>query len=145
MNNLLGCLILVILTIAAFLAYAKGSYIFYRFSPHQEYRYLILTGLSLDLVMGVTASTGMLPIMDSDLDAPWHSWLFVTHVITASIGMFGFLYVFVYTMIRGKYRPYGLLKPVTYRILLPAWCLGSGIGIVNFITRMLLNVNLYRL
>lgn len=74
---------------------------------------------------------------------PWRSILFLTHITTATLGMFGFIGVWLVLLIKGKDRPYDRLRKFQYRILLPAWVIGEVIALTNSILKIILKIRIY--
>ena len=105
--------------IAAFLPYCVGSYRFYK----EKGRFMrwIATGIVLDCIMAITASTGMLPRMGSEQGAPWTSILFLLHIIFSGSGMLAFILMFFYLIIRGVNKEYPRLRRIQYKIFLKMW------------------------
>ena len=100
-------------------------------------------GIALDVVMAISASTGLLPRMKSEQGAPWHSVLFLTHITTAGLGMFFFLGMVVCLAIRGTDYEYPRLRRVQYLIFLRAWMFGVSIALVNFLWKIVYNQRIY--
>jgi hypothetical protein len=74
---------------------------------------------------------------------PWGSVLFLSHILTATLGMFGFIAVFLILVIKGKDRPYNKLRVFQYRVLLPAWAIGEVIALTNSILKIVLKIRIY--
>jgi len=131
------------LALAALTLYIIGSRRFY-LDQRPFLRYLFLAIL-IDGMTAALASFGITPTTKlpySDF-VPWHSKLFVTHVILASIGFFGFIGVTATLLIRGTHHPYKRLRAAQYRLLLPVWLVGEGIALVNSLGKLLFEIRLY--
>ena len=101
----------------------------------------IAIGIFLDIVMMATASFLLdLPGIEK---SPWSSPLFIIHIGTACFGMFGFITMFVYLLIKGTNHYYGKLRKFQYKILLRLWVLGVGIALVNFFLRAFFDIRIY--
>src|SRR3990167_10083297 len=59
--------------VGAFVPYCLGSWRFYKRRP--GFMTWLWLGIALDVVMAISASTGLLPRMKSEQGAPWHSVL----------------------------------------------------------------------
>lgn len=131
---------IIIIQIAAFVAYFVGSRRFYR----REEKCLDLIGLGIIFdVIVVLAVVAGLPRLEENQGAPHHSILFLLHVWTASLGMLGFIILFFYLLFNGVTRKYRRLRVFQYRILLPLWCLGVIIALVNFISEATVGIRIY--
>ncbi len=69
--------------------------------------------------------------------------LFLGHMAAASLGMFGFIFVFLTLVIKGRDRPYDKLRVFQYRVLLPAWAVGEVIALTNSILKIVLKIRIY--
>jgi len=74
---------------------------------------------------------------------PWRSALFLLHITTATLGMFGFIAVLLVLLIKGKDLPYPRLRKFQYRVLLPAWVVGEVIALSNSILKIILKIRIY--
>jgi hypothetical protein len=61
----------------------------------------------------------------------------------ATLGMFGFIFVFLVVVVKGTDRPYKKLRTFQYRVLLPAWAIGEVIALTNSILKMVLKIRIY--
>jgi len=139
----LACLINIFLAVTALTLYYIGSRRFY-LDCHPFLRILWLAIL-IDGLTAVLASFGVTPTTQlpySDF-VPWRSKLFVTHVILATIGFFGFITVVIILMTKGTHRPYPRLRRFQYRILLPIWLVGEGIALMNSLFKVLFRLRIY--
>ncbi|RJQ34012.1 hypothetical protein C4566_02695 [Candidatus Parcubacteria bacterium] len=105
----------------------------------------LATGICLDALMALGASNGSLPRMSQEDSAPWHSWLFITHISLAGIGMFGFFFLFLFLLIKGAKKDYPRLRKFQLRVFLSCWIIGVMIALANFAVKVILNVRLYDL
>lgn len=136
-------LINILLAVLALFLYYRGSHQFY-LQKSSFLRYLGLA-IALDAITAVLGSFKITPttmIPGSDF-VPWGSVLFVTHVILATFGFFGFIILFVYVLIKGKDLPYPRLRPFQYKVLLPAWLLGESIALINSLFKLIFSFRLY--
>lgn len=136
-------LINVLLAFAALALYAVGSRRFYL----DRQPFLIYLGLAIliDAITAVLASFGITPTTQlpyADF-VPWKSHLFVTHVILATIGFFGFIFVTFTLLIKGTRRPYPRMRRLQYCILLPIWLVGEGIALANALIKVLFRIRIY--
>jgi hypothetical protein len=139
----LAVLINIVLAIATLYFYVVASRRFYR----RQEPFLARLGIAvlLDVVTAFTASFKLTPttVLPGPHRVPWGSVLFLTHMVMASLGLFGYIAVFLVLVIRGKDRPYDRLRWITYRILLPAWILGEVIALTNSILKIVLKIRIY--
>ena len=127
--------------ITAFLPYCIGSCKFYRRKKH--FMWWIGTGIVLNCIMAITASTGMLPRMSSEQGAPWTSILFLLHIILSGGGMFAFIIMFFFLIKSGVNKEYPLLRWVQYRIFLNMWIAGVSMALFNFVFKILFEQRIY--
>ena len=88
---------------------------------------------------GVTPTT-QLPYADF---VPWRSRLFLTHILLATIGFFGFIGIVIMLWIRGTRLPYPRLRVFQFRVLLPVWLVGEGIALVNALVKAVFRIRIY--
>lgn len=129
------------LSVVAFIFYYLGSRGF--FCGESGCLRWLAIGVGADSLMAVGASLKIMPVLLPGEAIPYHSALFMVHMITAGLGMVGFIIILSYVLLRGRRRQYPFAKVVTYRILFPMWALGALIGFANFLAKYLLQVNLY--
>jgi len=136
-------LINIVMAVATFYFYVLASRRFYR----REDPFLGYLGIAvvLDIATALLASFRVTPTtnLPGSHGAPWHSILFLLHMSSATLGMFGFIFVFLILVIKGKDRPYDKLRKFQYRVLLPAWALGEVIALTNSILKMVLKIRIY--
>lgn len=126
--------------LAAAIAYFVGSRRFYQ----RERKFLSLIGLGIFFdVIVVMAVVAGLPSLKGNQETPHHNILFLLHVWTASLGMLGFIILFFYLLFRGVEKEYQKLRAFQYRILLPLWCLGVSIALINFVSEVTLGFGIY--
>jgi len=139
----MAVLINVVLAIATLYFYVVASRRFYR----REEPFLGYLGAAvvLDIATAFLASFKLTPTttLPGPHHVPWGSVLFLSHMLTATIGMFGFISVFLVLVIKGKDRPYNKLRTFQYRVLLPAWAIGEAIALTNSILKMVLKIRIY--
>ena len=139
----MAVLINLVMAAATLYFYVLASRRFYR----REEPFLGYLGIAvvLDIATALLASFRLTPTttLPGLHGAPWHSILFLLHMSSATLGMFGFIIVFLVLVIKGKDRPYEKLRTFQYRILLPAWALGEVIALTNSILKMVLKIRIY--
>jgi hypothetical protein len=139
----MAVLINIVMAVATLYFYVLGSRRFYR----REEPFLGYLGIAvvLDIATALLASFRLTPTttLPGSHGAPWHSILFLLHMSSATLGMFGFIFVFLVLVIKGKDRPYDKLRTFQYRVLLPAWALGEVIALTNSILKMVLKIRIY--
>ncbi|MCX6575511.1 MAG: hypothetical protein NTV82_03850 [Candidatus Aminicenantes bacterium] len=139
----MAVLINIVMAVATLYFYVLASRRFYR----REEPFLGYLGAAvvLDIATALLASFRLTPTttLPGSHGAPWHSILFLLHMSSATLGMFGFIFVFLVLVIKGKDRPYDKLRTFQYRVLLPAWALGEVIALTNSILKMVLKIRIY--
>jgi hypothetical protein len=139
----LAVLINIALAVATLYFYVAASRRFYR----REKPFMARLGIAilLDVATAFTASFKLTPTttLPGPHHVPWDSVLFLTHMAAASLGMFGFIAVFLILVIKGQDRPYDKMRSFQYRVLLPAWAVGEAIALTNSILKIVLKVRIY--
>ncbi|OGD16265.1 MAG: hypothetical protein A2W20_09130 [Candidatus Aminicenantes bacterium RBG_16_66_30] len=139
----MAVLINIVLAAATLYFYVVASRRFYR----REEPFMARLGIAvlLDIATAFTASFKLTPTtqLPGPHNVPWDSVLFLTHMAAASLGMFGFIAVFLILVIKGKDRPYDKMRRFQYRVLLPAWAIGEVIALTNSILKIVLKVRIY--
>lgn len=139
----MAVLINILMAVATFYFYVLASRRFYR----REEPFLGYLGVAvvLDIATALLASFRLTPTttLPGSHGAPWRSILFLSHMTTATLGMFGFIFVFLVLVIKGKDRPYDKLRKFQYRVLLPAWAIGEVIALTNSILKVVLKIRIY--
>ncbi|KPK01236.1 MAG: hypothetical protein AMS20_13970 [Gemmatimonas sp. SG8_28] len=136
-------LINILLAVIALGLYAVGSYRFFE-DKHPFLVFLVLAIL-VDGATAVLASFGITPTTQlpyADF-VPWRSKLFLTHILLATIGFFGFIGIVFTLWLRGTRLPYPKLRVFQFRVLLPVWLVGEGIALVNALIKALFRVRIY--
>ncbi len=131
----------IVMQLVAFIPYLIGSYKFYKGKRH--FMPFIITGIAMDVVIAIVASSGKLPRMESSQGAPWGSPLFIAHIVLAGVAMLGFLCLFMYLLINGTHRPYLRLRRFQYKVLMRMWIAGVIIALVNFFTKVCIHIRIY--
>jgi len=139
----MAVLINIVLAIATLFFYVVAGRRFYR----REEPFLGYLGVAvlLDIATAFSASFKITPTttLAASHGAPWGSVLFLAHMTAASLGMFGFIAVFLILVIKGKDHPYKRLRVFQYRVLLPAWAIGEVIALTNSILKLVLKIRIY--
>jgi len=136
-------LINIVLAIATLFFYVLASGRFYR--REEPFLGYLAAAVILDVATAFLASFRVTPttILAGPHLVPWRSALFLLHITTATLGMFGFIAVLLALLIKGKDRPWTRLRKFQYRILLPAWAVGEVIALTNSILKIILKVRIY--
>lgn len=132
---------IIAMQVIAFIPYIVGSTRFYR--RKNNFMVWIAIGIMLDIIMAITPFVVDLPRMESSQGAPWSSILFLVHISTAGIGMFGFIIMFIYLLINGVHHRYKILRQFQYKVLLRLWILGVGIALLNFLIKVIFSIRIY--
>jgi hypothetical protein len=136
-------LINIVLAVVTLYFYVVASRRFYhRREPYLGY---LAAAVILDLATAFLASFKITPTttLGGPHVVPWRSVLFLLHMTTATLGMFGFITVLLIILIKGKDRPYDRLREFQYRVLLPAWVIGEVIALTNSILKIVLKIRIY--
>ncbi len=136
-------LINIVLALLTFLFYVLGSRRFYL--GKKPFLGYLGAAVLLDIVTAITASFKLTPTttIPNASFVPWRSVLFLLHISSATLGMFGFIAVYLTLLFKGADRPYPRLRIFQYRVLLPAWAVGETIALLNSILKMVLKVRIY--
>ena len=139
----MAVLIHIILALATLYLYLLGSGRFYR--RQEPFLGYLGAAVILDIATAFLASFKLTPTtaLAGPHVVPWRSVLFLVHMASATLGMFGFIAVFLVLLIKGKNRPYNRLRKFQFRVLLPAWMLGEVIALTNSILKIILKVRIY--
>ena len=122
-------------------SYKIGRYSFYK--SKKNFMKFITLGIVLDIIMAIGASSGLLPRMAETQTAAWSSPLFIIHVILSGFGLFSFIFLYIYLIIKGTDNEYPRLRKIQFKIFLPCWIVGVAIGLINFFVKVLFNFRLY--
>jgi hypothetical protein len=139
----MAVLINIILAVATLYLYILGSGRFYR--RQEPFLGYLGAAVVLDVATAFLASFKLTPTtaLAGSHVVPWRSVLFLLHMASATLGMFGFIAVFLVLLIKGKDRPYDWLRKFQYRVLLPAWMIGEVIALTNSILKIILKIRIY--
>jgi hypothetical protein len=139
----MAVLINIILALATLYLYLLGSGRFYR--RQEPFLGYLGAAVILDIATAFLASFKLTPTtaLAGPHVVPWRSVLFLVHMASATLGMFGFIAVFLILLIKGKDRPYDRLRRFQFRVLLPAWMLGEVIALTNSILKIILKIRIY--
>ena len=105
--------------VAALFCYAIGSYRFYK--NKKNFMKFLTLGIILDIIMAVGASSGFLPRMEESQGAPWSSPLFIIHVASSGFGLFSFIFMYIFLLIRGTNFEYRRLRNIQFKITGIVW------------------------
>lgn len=133
----------IVLAIFTFYFYVLASGRFYR--RREPFLGYLTVAVVLDVITALLASFKVTPTttLAGPHVVPWRSVLFLLHITTATLGMFGFIAVLLVLLIKGKDLPYPRLRKFQYRVLLPAWIVGEVIALSNSILKIILKVRIY--
>ncbi len=139
----MSILINIVLAIVTFCLYVLASGRFYR--RQEPFLGYLAVAVVLDVATALLASFKVTPTttLAGPHVVPWRSALFLLHITTATLGMFGFIAVLLVLLIKGKDLPYPRLRKFQYRVLLPAWVVGEVIALSNSILKMILKIRIY--
>ncbi len=141
----MAVLINIVLAIAALVCYVVASRRFYR--KQEPFIGVLALAVVLDVATALLASFKLTPTtaLAGPHRVPWTSVLFITHMAAASFAMFAFIVMLVLLLIRGTEHPYVGLRKFQYRVMLPAWILGTCIALTNSILKIVLKIRIYDL
>ncbi len=141
----MAVLINIVLAIAALVLYVIASRRFYR--KQEPFIGVLAIAVVLDVATALLASFKVTPTtaLAGAHRVPWSSVLFITHMAAASFAMFAFIVMLVLLLIRGTGHPYVGLRKFQYRVMLPAWILGTAIALTNSILKIVLKIRIYDL
>jgi len=136
-------LINIVLAIATLYFYVLASGRFYR--REEPFLGYLAVAVVLDVATAFLASFKVTPTttLAGPHGVPWRSALFLLHITTATLGMFGFIAVLVALLVKGKDLPWPRLRKFQYRVLLPAWIVGEVIALSNSILKLILKIRIY--
>jgi len=139
----MSVLINIVLAVATFYFYVLASGRLYR--REEPFMGYLSVAVVLDVVTAFLASFKITPTttLAGPHVVPWRSALFLLHISSATLGMFGFIAVLLILLIKGKDKPYPRLRKFQYRVLLPAWMVGEVIALSNSILKIILKVRIY--
>ncbi len=141
----MAVLINIVLAIAALVCYVVASRRFYR--KQEPFIGVLALAVVLDVATALLASFKLTPTtaLAGPHRVPWTSVLFITHMTLATFAMFAFIIMLVLLLVRGTGHPYVGLRKFQYRIMLPAWILGTCIALTNSILKIVLKIRIYDL
>ena len=131
----------IVFQIAALACYAVGSYRFYK-NMKGFIKFLTL-GIILDIIMAIGASSGALPRMESGQSVVWTSPLFIIHVVLSGFGLFSFIFLYIFLLVKGWDKEYPRLRKIQFKIFLLCWIIGVSIGLINFFIKVIFEIRLY--
>jgi len=139
----MAVLVNVILAVITFYLYVLASRRFYR--RQEPFLGILGAAVVLDIATALLASFKVTPTtrLPGVQGPPWRSVLFLTHITTSTLGMFGFIFLLIFLLIKGTDRPYNGLRKFQHRVLLPAWAVGQVIALTNAVLKMVLKVRIY--
>jgi len=132
-----------VMAIATLYFYVVASRRFYR--RKEPFLWYLGVAVVLDIATALLASFKLTPttMLPGVHRIPWGSVLFLSHMAAATLGMFGFIVVFLILVIKGKDQPYNKLRGFQYRVLLPAWAVGEVIALTNSLLKIILKIRIY--
>jgi hypothetical protein len=133
----------IVLAVVTLYCYVRASRRFYK--DKRPFLALLGVAVALDIATALLASFKLTPTttIPGASFVPWTSILFLLHISSATLGMFGFIAVYLILLVKGVDRPYPFLRKFQLRVLLPAWILGETIALANSILKMVLGIRLY--
>jgi len=139
----MAVLINIVLAVATFALYVVASGRFYR--RQEPFMGYLGAAVVLDVATAILASLKITPTttLAGPHVVPWRSVLFLVHMGTATLGMFGFIAVFLVLLTKGTDRPYDRMRKFQSRVLLPCWVAGEVIALANSILKMVLRIRIY--
>ena len=138
----MAVLINIILAVITFYLYVVASRRFYR--RQEPFLGILAAAVVFDVATALLASFKLTPTtLPGHRGPPWRSILFLLHISTSTLAMFGFIAVLLVLLIKGKDWPYTGLRKFQYRVLLPAWAVGQVIALTNAVLKILLKVRIY--
>jgi len=139
----MAVLINIILAIVTFYLYVVASRRFYR--RQEPFLGILAAAVVFDVAGALLASFKLTPTttLPGVQGPPWRSVLFLTHISASTLGMFGFIFLLIFLLVKGTDRPYPRLRKFQYRILLPAWAVGEVIALTNAVMKIILKVRVY--
>jgi hypothetical protein len=139
----MSVLINIVLAVATFYFYVLASGRFYR--REEPFLGYLALAVVLDVVTAFLASFKITPTtaLAGPHLVPWGSPLFLLHISSSTLGMFGFIAVLLILLIKGRDKPYSRLRKFQYRVLLPAWMVGEVIALSNSILKIILRIRIY--
>ena len=140
-----SCLINILLAFIALILYVIGSYKFYK----NQKGYHLLIGIAL-LTDGITAFLASFKITPTvqiphTTAVPWDSVLFKCHVVFSTIGIIGFLILFVYLSVRRNSNYNTGIRKWQFIFLLPVWVFGELIALLNASFKIFFGIRLFDL
>lgn len=132
---------IIFLQALAFPLYIIGSRRFYL--RKDNFMILLFFGIILDIIMTLIPFMVELPRMSIEQSAPWNSYLFIFHIASAGIGMFGFIIMLIILQIKGTELDYTFLRIFQYKFLLRLWIIGVGIALINFFVKVMFQFRIY--
>jgi len=139
----LAVLINIILAVVTFWLYVKAGGRFYR--REEPFLGLLAAAVVFDVITAFLASFKITPttVLSGPRLPPWGSPVFLLHITTSTIGMFGYIAVLLALLIKGKDKPWDRMRKFQFRVLLPCWVIGEIIALTNSIVKLLFHVRIY--
>ena len=139
----LAVLINIILAVVTFWLYVKAGGRFYR--REEPVLGLLAAAVVFDVITAFLASFKITPttVLSGPRLPPWGSPVFLLHITTSTIGMFGYIAVLLALLIKGKDKPWDRMRKFQFRVLLPCWVIGEIIALTNSIVKLLFHVRIY--
>lgn len=139
----LAVLINIALALITFWLYVKAGRRFYR--REEPFLGLLAAAVVFDVVTAFLASFKVTPttVLEGPHLPPWGSPVFLLHISTSTLGMFGYIAVLLALLIKGKDKPWDRMRKFQFRILLPCWVIGEIIALTNAIVKFAFHVRIY--
>lgn len=136
-------LINIVLAFLALVFYIIGSYRFYK--NKKRFKFFIGLALLTDVITATLASFKITPTtqIPGTIAVPWDSFLFKIHVVLSTIGITGFLFLFIYLLVCKPSNYKFWIRKWQFLVLLPVWTTGEMIALINALFKLFLGVRLF--
>lgn len=121
--------LLIALQLLAFFSYTTGSYLLIRMRFDRLTVACVAIGVALDVVLtflGATSDLGNNPD-----GMPWHHPLFPIAVVTATLGMLGYVVDLVILLVQGWREKAAWFLSRSQIVIWPSWTIGVTVFVVN--------------
>jgi hypothetical protein len=133
------------LAILALVYYFIGSFRFYQ--NKKGFRFFLGLALLTDVITATLASCKITPTtqIPGTVAVPWDSFLFKIHVVLSTLGITGFLVLFIYLLVCKPSNYKSWIRKWQFLGLLPIWITGEMIALINALFKLFLRVRLFEL